>query len=54
LFLLCQSRYVLFLLGLPLFLFLLCSRDSRLRANFLKSFKINGLKIVLVLQSATA
>ncbi|CAI8939836.1 hypothetical protein EMIT0P176_50276 [Pseudomonas sp. IT-P176] len=34
LFLLCQSRYVLFLLGLPLFLFLLCHRDSRTRANF--------------------
>ena len=43
LFLLCQSRYVLFLLGLPLFLFLLCHRDGRTRANFEKPFKINDL-----------
>ncbi|CAI8711419.1 hypothetical protein EMIT0P44_110072 [Pseudomonas sp. IT-P44] len=33
LFLLCQSRYVLFLL-VCCFLFLLCHRDSRSRANF--------------------
>jgi len=34
----------LFLLGLPqFFLFLLCDRYSRSRANFLKAFKINGL-----------
>ncbi len=43
LFLLCQSRYVLFLLGYCRLLFLLCLRHSRCRANFAKSFENRGL-----------
>ena len=44
LFLLCQSRYLLFLLGVTFFLFLY-KRYSRVRANFLKPFKIKNLAI---------
>ncbi len=42
LFLLCQSRYLLFLLGVTFFL-LLYRRYSRVRANFYKPFKIKRL-----------
>ncbi|MDD1963167.1 hypothetical protein NP534_23980, partial [Pseudomonas sp. 39004] len=44
LFLLCQSRYLLFLLGVSFFLFLY-QRYSRARANFYKPFKINHLSV---------
>jgi hypothetical protein len=54
LFLLCQSRYVLFLSGLPLFLFLLCNGECGIRASFLKPFKINDLIDFLVFHSANA
>lgn len=50
LFLLCQSRYLLFLLGVTFFLFLY-QRYSRVRANFLNAFKINHLTISLKLPS---
>jgi hypothetical protein len=46
LFLLCQSRYLLFLLGVTFFL-LLCQRYSRVRANFFKPFKIKHLAILV-------
>lgn len=45
LFLLCQSRYLLFLLGVTFFL-LLYQRYSRVRANFCKPFKIKHLAII--------
>ena len=46
LFLLCQSRYLLFLLGVTFLLFLY-QRYSMGRANFLKVFKIKHLAILV-------
>lgn len=51
LFLLCQSRFILFLLGFHI-LFLLCRRYSRRRANFLNLFKNRNLLNLMVVGSS--
>jgi hypothetical protein len=51
LFLLCQSRFILFLLGFHI-LFLLCRRYSRRRANFLNLFKNRNLLNLMVMGSS--
>jgi hypothetical protein len=51
LFLLCQSRFILFLLGFHI-LFLLCRRYSRRRANFLNLFKNRSLLNLMVIGSS--
>jgi hypothetical protein len=51
LFLLCQSRFILFLLGFHI-LFLLCRRYSRRRANFLNFFKNSNLLNLMVMGSS--